>query len=447
MNRILAYITLLSTILMVVCSFTILFVFQEEFNQVVKSGEHIYIEPAGYSFGIWFIIYLGFMAMGMYQCSPKQWNDPSFIQARPYIILNSIANVAWIVVIINRNQGISLICSIIILATLIQLARFFEIGKASTNPWEQYLVKIPISAYFGWITLMFPINIVSHLITETDWLGDSMLNTEMGSTLILIATFILAFLLFLKNQVNLNYILVVIWGLIAIFVANLYTSQLVAFSALGLSIGLLVTYFLVERQQMELNKIQMELTALRNQVNPHFLFNNLNTLSNLIPTDSQSAHRYLEELAKFYRYIVSQRDDHLIPLQDELDGVKHYLMLLKERFGENLQIEIECGQVDGKTILPLSLQMLIENAVKHNIISQDNPLKIKISIPTPSNKLTVENNINERIHTLESTGIGLSNIRKRYKYLTKEKVEIRTESDKFCVTIPLIDRDHAYFDN
>lgn len=416
----------------------ILLQFNQEFYEEVKGYDSSYIEPAEYSFSIWFIIYIGFFIFGIYQVLPSQWNNPKFIQARKWIIINSLSVTVWISSIVLSLIELNILCTLLVFFSLLRLTQILELGKESKDLWEKFAVKLPISIYFGWITLLLPISLIAYLMEEVTWLSSSSLNSELGTVLVLLCTFALTLFFFLRRQVSINYILVVIWGLVGIFVANLSVSQLVSFSALGLSVGLLVTYFIIERQQMEMGKIQMELTALRNQVNPHFLFNNLNTLANLIPLESQKAHSYLEELAKFYRYIVSQREEHLISLQEELNGVAHYLAILKERFGSNLQVEINCEHVKDKTLLPLSLQLLIENAVKHNAISEEQPLKIHIFVPEDREHLLIQNNINERVHSLESTGMGLANIRQRYKHFTKKKIEITTSQDSFCVGLPLI---------
>ena len=412
--------------------------YRSEFYQEVKGFERSYIEPADYSFNIWIVIYFGFASLGIYQAQKRYWSVPKYIKARKFILLNALFVTIWLVAITFGYRLVNLLCTFIVFYSLYQLTQILELGKSSTNIWEKLTVKLPVSIYFGWITFLLPISLLSYMMREMTWLENSFLNTELGSVIVLLATFTLTIILFLRQQVNINYILVVIWGLIGVFISNLSMSQLVSFSALGLSVGLLVTYFIIERQQMEMTKIQTELTALRNQVNPHFLFNNLNTLANLIPLESEKAHNYLEELAKFYRYIVSQREENLIPLQEELKGVNHYLAILKERFGDNLQVEINCGHARDKNLLPLSLQLLIENAVKHNTISEDQPLKIHIYVPENKDHLLIENNINERVQSLESTGMGLSNIRQRYKHFTKKKIEIKSDPDSFCVSIPLI---------
>lgn len=435
MNKWLAYLTLVGTLSMIVWPYLITLIFGFPF----KNGVNIFIEPASYSFGVFYLIHIGCIALGVYQAQPKLWSNPKFIQIRKYLLLNILGHNLWILAIALAAPTWQVFFGTVVLYTLFRLARIAEIGKASKNPKEQYLVKVPLSIYFGWITIIFPVALIGFFIHKWQIAPERLPNMELISVLVLIGAFLVVIVQFLKRQVDLAYILVIIWGLFAIFIANMDMRQSVAFSALGLSVGLLVTYFIVERQQMELSKIEMELTALRNQVNPHFLFNNLNTLANLIPLESENAHNYLDKLAKFYRYIVSQREEHLIPLEEELAGVKNYIAILKERFGENLQVQINCSEAFSKTVLPLSLQLLIENAVKHNVISDNQQLSVHIFVDQNGSQLNIENNINERMHELESTGMGLSNIQQRYKHFTNEQIKIESKLDKFCVRLPLME--------
>jgi len=439
MNKTLAYIALASTISILVIP-NVIFLFAGDIFER-SDPNNLFILPAKYSFAIFFLIPIGFIALGVYQALPAQMNVAKYKNARKYIILNALANNLCIVSIVYESLLAQVLSTILVLYTLIRLSVILDLGRPSANKKEAIFVKIPLSIYFGWFTLLTPITLTFFLYDSLNWNNQALPIAEFWTVFVLLTSILVVIYQFLQKRVTLTYILVIIWGLFAIFIANLDSSlgsKSVAYSALGLSVGLLVTYFLVERQQMELSKMSTELTALKNQVNPHFLFNNLNTLSNLIPLESEKAHSYLDELAKFYRFIVSQGEEHLIPLRQELAGVNHYISILKERFGDNLQIEVDCEQNLDKTIPPLSLQLLIENAVKHNVISEDHRLWIKIYTAKDSNQLTVENNVNERLHVLESTGIGLKNIRQRYQHFTKQKVKVEAQKDRFRVSLPLI---------
>lgn len=184
---------------------------------------------------------------------------------------------------------------------------------------------------------------------------------------------------------------------------------------------------------------ESQLDILKNQVKPHFLFNSLNTVISIIPDEPDKAIDYIQKLSKVYRYILEIKDNKLIPIQDELDCINDYVFMLQIRFGENLKFELDNeGLEERDHVVPLSLQLLVENAVKHNIISNKKPLKIKIEKGKDSN-LLISNNLQIKTQKMPSTGTGLSNIRSRYEILTDRKVEIIESSKDFTVSIPLLE--------
>ena len=192
-----------------------------------------------------------------------------------------------------------------------------------------------------------------------------------------------------------------------------------------------------ETEQLKRESLAAQLNALRTQVNPHFLFNNLNTLSSIIPEDPKQAVDFVQQLSKVYRHILEVKDEKSIPLKDELDVLKAYAFLLHTRFGHNIEIDINVEQEKlNKRIVPLSLQLLMENAIKHNIVSADKPLKIDVYAENGS--LVVSNNLQKKNQLHESTGIGLNNIRNRYKLLGDKTVEVTESEDNFMVSIPLL---------
>ena len=193
-----------------------------------------------------------------------------------------------------------------------------------------------------------------------------------------------------------------------------------------------------EKELLKRESLKAQLSALKTQVNPHFLFNNLNTLSAVIPDDPRKAIDFVQRLSKVYRHILEVRDDPWIPLSEELDVMKAYAFLLQTRFGDNLHIRIDIPPEKlRKKIVPLSLQILMENAIKHNIVSSEKPLSIDISCE--NGKLVVSNNIQKKKQLSESTGIGLDNIRNRYRLLSNLPVDVTEDTDQFTVAIPLIE--------
>ena len=196
---------------------------------------------------------------------------------------------------------------------------------------------------------------------------------------------------------------------------------------------------LLETEQLRRENIQSQLEGLKNQVNPHFLFNSLNTLAYLIPEDEQRAVRFVQQLSKVYRYILEIRDMDLISLAEELDFLESYRFLLRERFGENLQVEIRVDPaLHSMQMIPLSLQMLFENAIKHNIISRDQPLFIEVTDNGRSDSLLVRNRIQLKDQVQASTKVGLDNIRRRYLFYTSAEVQITEDDTWFEVRLPLL---------
>ena len=193
-----------------------------------------------------------------------------------------------------------------------------------------------------------------------------------------------------------------------------------------------------EKEMLKRETLQSQLNSLRTQVNPHFLFNNLNTLLSLIPENPEHAANFVQQMSKLYRHILEVKEETSITVKEELDVLKAYAFLLQTRFGNNLKVTIDVPEEKlGKRIVPLSLQLLMENAIKHNIVSSDKPLHIHIFAANGS--LVVDNNLQMKRQVLESTGIGLDNIRNRYKLLAGKPVTVTETETNFTVSIPLIE--------
>jgi hypothetical protein len=192
-----------------------------------------------------------------------------------------------------------------------------------------------------------------------------------------------------------------------------------------------------ESENLKRESLNAQLDALRTQVNPHFLFNNLNTLASLIPENPDHAVDFVQQLSKVYRHILEVKDEKSILLKDELEVLKAYSFLLKTRFGDNLKVDIDIPEhLLQHKIVPLSLQLLMENAIKHNIVSAVRPLQIAVF--TKDNNLIMHNTLQMKKQISESTGIGLSNIRNRYKLLGEETLKVTATENDFRVAIPLL---------
>ncbi len=174
-------------------------------------------------------------------------------------------------------------------------------------------------------------------------------------------------------------------------------------------------------------------------MSPHFLFNSLNTLTTLIAENQKTAIDFTEKLSEVYRYILQNREKELVSLKDELDFVRSYVFLLQMRYPENLSVDFSIDERHLKqSIPPLTLQILVENAIKHNAISKAHPLKIDIYVDN-GKSVVVRNNLQLKKTIEKSTKTGLSNIRKRYQYFGKRNIDIINTATNFLVAAPLLD--------
>ncbi len=193
-----------------------------------------------------------------------------------------------------------------------------------------------------------------------------------------------------------------------------------------------------EKELLEQLQLQTEFESLKSQVNPHFLFNCFNTLSSLITEDPERAEKFLDELSKVYRYLLRNNEDGLTTLKVEVQFIRSYFELLKSRYGNAVEMKIETDKKYDNYLLPsLSLQLLIENAVKHNIISKQLPLVIDI-FTTTGNKLVVNNNLQLKHIKAQSTKIGLENIKSKYELLKQEGFQVFEDNKNFTVVLPLL---------
>ncbi len=193
----------------------------------------------------------------------------------------------------------------------------------------------------------------------------------------------------------------------------------------------------IKEQKVIAGTANAKFDALKNQLDPHFLFNSLNVLTSLIEENPKNAQKFTTSLSKVYRYVLEQKNKDLITVDEELKFAKTYMSLLKMRFEDSIVFEIpERALNPDAKVVPLSLQLLLENAVKHNIVTSSKPLYIKIY--EDGDHLVVENNLQTKQIIKKSSGVGLDNIRQRYRLLTKKRVKISETKTDFKVTVPIL---------
>ena len=193
---------------------------------------------------------------------------------------------------------------------------------------------------------------------------------------------------------------------------------------------------LIEAERLKKEQVSARYEALKNQVNPHFLFNSLNVLAALVHKDADQAEQFIRQLSSVYRYILESRDKEVVPLEEELAILRAYLFLMEIRFGASLQTDIRLPEPTGERVAPLTLQILVENALKHNEVSKAKPLRIEIF--QANGYLVVQNNLQPKNNLPESTGIGLANLEAQYQILSGKPVLITSGDGYFTVKTPLL---------
>lgn len=196
---------------------------------------------------------------------------------------------------------------------------------------------------------------------------------------------------------------------------------------------------LVETEKLRKANLQSQFESLKQQINPHFLFNCLNSLSSLIEEDTELATQFIDEMSNVYRYLLRSNESELTTLESELNFASSYFHLLSTRYGSNLRLEEEIDPAYRAHMLPpLTLQLLMENVVKHNVIMPQQPLYIRINT-TIDGRLVVSNNLQKRSATIPSSRIGLANIATKYSLLGHGEINIDENPQRFSVSLPLLD--------
>lgn len=231
---------------------------------------------------------------------------------------------------------------------------------------------------------------------------------------------------------------------------NFVTGEKAIYYAISLLITVVISVFFhaiyfykalqekkVKEQKVIAGTASAKFDALKNQLDPHFLFNSLNVLTSLIEEDPDQAQKFTTSLSKVYRYVLEQKNKDLVSVDEELQFARTYVRLLKMRFEDSIIFDIpETGNDPEAKIVPLSLQLLLENAVKHNVVTASKPLHIRVY--EKDNKLVVSNNLQEKQVVKKSSGVGLRNIQQRYGILTDREVNIQKSASDFSVSLPML---------
>ncbi|QNH63466.1 sensor histidine kinase [Hymenobacter sediminicola] len=199
----------------------------------------------------------------------------------------------------------------------------------------------------------------------------------------------------------------------------------------------------IRAERVEKENAVARLDSLRRQVDPHFLFNSLNALTSLVEEDPSRAVRFIRQLSQVYRYVLDSQEQEVVSVAEEMRFVESYLFLQRTRLGEGLSVELKlppAAALETLLVPPLAVQLLLENALKHNATSQRDPLRITVELDAAARRLTVRNTLRyRRVPEGESTGLGLQNLQARYAFLTSELVVVVKTETEFIVTLPLLE--------
>jgi len=283
--------------------------------------------------------------------------------------------------------------------------------------------------------------ISNNLDKKVSWLEEPVKSFFIGLGVMLVYTIGITTLI--------NYIFVIII-LQREFSSEVIQDQFIPTSIVAVIVTLIISLFLhgrsflmawrqaaINAEKLKTESIASRYESLKNQVNPHFLFNSLNALSNLVYENQDLAVKFIRKLSEVYRYVLDTREKEVVKLSDELAFLDSYIFLQKIRYEDNLQVSIDLPRNTEIMLPPLSLQMLVENAIKHNIITDDEPLQINLFLEE-QNFIVVKNNLQKKNIRDDSSGIGLSNIKARYEYLTQKPVEVLHNTQEFSVKIPVL---------
>ncbi len=307
----------------------------------------------------------------------------------------------------------------------INIEWFYALGTILAITWGSWEANRILESYFR---KLFSVQKNKVRVLALFLFSGSFLTTLVTFTVVLIVSMILHNYTFRETLIPLKLNLIYAW------LVNLLFHLL---NAVYLYINEYKTKWR-EAEELKRMSAQAELQIVKNQINPHFLFNNLNVLSTLIMQNNAEANHFIEAFSKVYRYILNNHEKELVELKTELHFLEPYIFLLKTRFTEGLNIKLDIPENYGRLqIIPAALQMLIENAIKHNVVSRNKPLYIDVHV-NGNNTIVISNNVQAKQNVENSTGIGLQNIIKRYEAVSNFDVAITNDSKSFTVSLPLI---------
>jgi two-component system LytT family sensor kinase len=288
-------------------------------------------------------------------------------------------------------------------------------------------------------------------VTSTQFIIDCILYAIMAVNLAFFVSYVLNKMVFFRKSILFSIVITTITTFLAIkllgypqdYFRVLFTGYVLEMITFGLCLMIVFLPIARANRNFKINKLtsdfskkEAEYLQLKQQVNPHFLFNNLNTLISFIEIDSKKAVEFGHHLSNTYRHYLKNQNDDFVSLKEELEFIKEYLAIYKAKFENSFSFEISVLPKENEYIVCLSLQEIVDNVFKHNTMDENNPLEIRIS--SLNNGLLIENTVSKKANDL-SNGLGLENINKRYMILTNKEIQIVNHTDKYQVTLPILE--------
>lgn len=301
---------------------------------------------------------------------------------------------------------------------------------------QSNVLFLKISAFSSsvWITMWFGHEfIIRSLDRRVDWIKQPLKRLALGLIAMVVYTVAMIRLLIEVFEYTLN----MYFGDID---DTIYSSMWITFTVTLImtsrSFHLKWRQAAIDAERLKREGVAAKYESLKNQVNPHFLFNSFNVLSNLVYEDQEKAVKFIKQLSEVYRYVLETRDKEMVSLEDELKFLRSYVYLQQIRFGDKLRIDVFSG-IPNAAVAPLALQMLVENAIKHNVVSEEDPLKVEVF--AEDGYILVRNNLQKKAFVGDSqVKVGLDNIRRRYEFLSEKKVEVVEDEQYFTVKLPVL---------
>lgn len=309
------------------------------------------------------------------------------------------------------------------------------------GPWEdpKKIAMALIWSFAIWFTQIYGHTIIFQLWDKVfSWTEQPIARSTVG----IISIIVYAALAFVGVQVIMQFIFFHQWPSRSFWEMIMDSGMAIRIAAIVSVIATLIGFLNAWRKsELEKERLKTEMAehrynALQNQVNPHFLFNSLNVLSELVYEDQDLAVKFIDQLSELYRYVLASRNEDIIALEKEVEFIESFSFLLKTRFQNQLEITIDIQPKQGEFLVPMSLQLLVENAVKHNVATTSNPLKM--TIQRQGDYVVVENVLRPKAQPVQSTKTGLSNVKGRYTHLTGQKVLIEQSDAHYKVALPII---------